>query len=158
MFELAGQRHAIDAGVVRELVLAVSVVPLPRAPEIVEGIIDVRGTLVPVLDLRRRFALPPRPPHHADHLILARAGERPVALRCDRATGLLRLAPGQIEDVRRAVPGAGHLAGVTRLPDGLVLIHDLRTFLSLDEGAALDGALADAAPSDSPSPRWEGTT
>ncbi len=147
VLDLAGQRYGLDVAVVDRLVRAVAVVALPRAPHVVEGVIDVGGALVPVLDVRRRFGLPARAPHHGDHLVLARAGHRLVALRCERATGIARVDPGQVEDARRAVPGADWVAGVVRLPDGLVLIHDLRTFLSLDEAAALDGALAGSGPS-----------
>ena len=142
VFELAGQQYALDAMGVQEVTRAVAVIKLPEAPPIVEGIVDVRGTLVPVLDVRTRFGLPQRAPHHGDHLILARAGDRLVALRSDRAVALVRLDPREVEDVRGAVPGSGHVTGVARLPSGLVLIHDLRTFLSLEEEGTLDGALA----------------
>lgn len=152
VFEVAGQRFALDLPVVQELARAVSVVPLPRAPAVVEGVIDVRGTLVPVLDLRGRFGLPASPLRPSDHLVLARAADRLVALRCDRAEGIVSLPAGEVEDARRAVPEAGYVAGVVRLPDGLVLVHDLRTFLSGAEGAALDDSLAAARADDAGEP------
>lgn len=142
VFELARQRYALPSSDVRQVVRAVSVMPLPRAPDIVEGVIDVRGAVVPVLDVRRRFRLPPKPLEHTDHFILASAGSRPVALRADRALDLVRLDTDQVEDARRAVPGVAYVAGVARLDSGLVLIHDLRTFLWADEAAALDEAVA----------------
>lgn len=141
VFEIAGQRYGLAASAVRELVRAVSIVPLPKAPAIIEGVIDVRGTLVPVLDLRARFRLPARPVEPGDHLVLAEAGPRVVALRADRALGLARLQPGGVQDLVTVVPGAEYVAGVARLDDGLVLIHDLAKFLSQAEGAALDAAL-----------------
>src|SRR5436309_14010618 len=67
IFEVGSQRYGLPAAGVRELVRAVTVTPLPRAPAIVEGVIDLRGTIVPVLDIRARFRLPakpPEPPHH----------------------------------------------------------------------------------------------
>jgi len=141
-FEIDGGRYALLASAVREVVRAVSIVPLPKAPAIVEGVIDVRGTIAPVLDIRTRFGLPSRPLSHTDHFVIAWSQGRIVALRVDRALDLLRLDPGQVDDTRSAVPGSEYIAGVARLQDGLLLIHDLETFLSQAEQARLDAALA----------------
>ena len=141
VFEIGGQLYGLPASDVRELLRAVAIVPLPRAPAVVEGVINLRGQVVPVLDIRSRFRLPPRPLAPADHLIIARAGERLVALRVDRATDLVRLRTADVEDAKGLVPGAEYVAWVAKVPDNLVLIHDLRTFLSRAEAAALDEAL-----------------
>ena len=142
IFTLEAQRYALATEDVRELVRAVRLTPLPRAPAIVEGLLNLRGELLPVLDLRRRFRLPARPLHASDHLIVARAGARTVALRVDRAEGLVVLEPGRFDATPRQLPGVGYVAGALKLEDGLVLLHDLRTFLSEAEGLELDGALA----------------
>ena len=60
LFTLEGQRYALPLEDVRELVRAVRLTPLPRAPAVVEGLLNLRGELLPVLDLRRRFRLPAR--------------------------------------------------------------------------------------------------
>ena len=143
VFDAGGGSYAVAATDVVEIARSVTVVPLPKAPAIVEGIINFRGTVVPVLDLRSRFRLPAKPPEHTDHLVIARAGERLVALRVDRARELARLDPGLVADVREVVLGTDYVAGVGLLPDGLVLIHDLATFLSQAEGRALDEALSE---------------
>jgi len=141
VFEVGGQRYALRSPEVRELVRAVTMVALPKAPAIVEGIINVRGAVVPVLDIRTRFRLPAKAATHTDHLILAWAGPRLVALRADRALDLARLEAREVEDAKAVVPGADYVSGVAKLPGGLVLIHDLRTFLSQAEAVALDEAL-----------------
>lgn len=141
VFELDTQRYALCSSEVRELLRAVTVVPLPRAPAIVEGIINVRGDVVPVLDVRTRFGIRAKPAEHTDHLIVARAGSRLVALRTDRALGLTRVDAGAVASGQSIASGLEYLAGVACLPDGLVLIHDLSTFLSQAEAAALDEAL-----------------
>lgn len=143
LFTLEGQRYALRATDVRELVRAARLTPLPRAPDVVEGLLNLRGELLPVLDLRRRFRLPPRPLSPADHFIVARAGARRVVLRVDRAEGLLALEPGVLDTTPRELPGVGYVAGALKLPDGLVLVHELATFLSEAESLALDAALAD---------------
>jgi purine-binding chemotaxis protein CheW len=144
LFTLEGQRYALPSADVRELVRAVRLTPLPRAPDVVEGLLNLRGELLPVLDLRRRFRLPPRPLSPMDHFIIARAGARLVGLRVDRAEGLLPLEPGTLDATPTTLPGVGYVAGAVKLPEGLVLVHDLRTFLSEAEALALDSALADA--------------
>jgi purine-binding chemotaxis protein CheW len=124
------------------VVRAVSLTRLPRAPAIVEGAINLRGAVVPVLDIRARFRLAPRQVAPADHLVVAWAGERLVALRADRALDLTRFEPGDVEDARAALPEVGYVSGVAKLSDGLLLIHDLATFLSEAEAEDLDEALA----------------
>ncbi|PTL83513.1 chemotaxis protein CheW [Vitiosangium sp. GDMCC 1.1324] len=143
LFSLEGQRYALPVEDVRELVRAVRLTPLPRAPAVVEGLLDLRGELLPVLDMRRRFRLPARPLSSEDHLVVAQAGPRRVALRVDRAEGLLALEPSAIDRTPAELPGVGYVAGALKLPDGLVLLHDLRTFLSAAEALALEEALAE---------------
>ena len=142
LFTLEAQRYALPLEDVRELVRAVRLTPLPRAPAVVEGLLNLRGELLPVLDVRRRFRLPARRLSPADHLIVAQAGARRFALRVDRAEGLLALEPGQFDSSPRELPGVGYVAGALKLPDGLVLLHDLRTFLSQAEALELEEALA----------------
>ncbi|MDY7232387.1 chemotaxis protein CheW [Hyalangium rubrum] len=144
LFTLEGLRYALPSADVRELVRAARLTPLPQAPDVVEGLLNLRGELLPVLDLRRRFRLPPRPLAPLDHFIVARAGSRTVVLRVDRAEGLLTLEPGAVDEAPSALPGVGYVAGVVKLPEGLVLVHDLRSFLSEAEALALDTALANA--------------
>lgn len=145
LFTLEGQRYALPSADVRELVRAARLTALPHAPAVVEGLLNLRGELLPVLDLRRRFRLPPRPLSPLDHFIVVRAGARTVVLRVDRAEGLLSLEPGSWDGAPGELPGVGYVAGAVKLPDGLVLVHDLKTFLSEAEALALDTALA-AAP------------
>ncbi len=141
LFEVAGVRYALPSRDVRELVRAVTIVPLPKAPPIVEGVINVRGAIVPVLDLRSRFRLPMKPLVHSDHLILAWAGPRLVAIRADRVLGLSQLAPGACAAAQAIAPSAEYVVGVAKLGDGLALIHDLATFLAAAESAAIEDAL-----------------
>ncbi len=140
-FDLGGQRCAIALGDVIEVVRMVAMARLPDAPPLVEGIVNLRGRVVPVLDLRARFGLAPKTIDLSDHLVIARAGVRLVAIRVDHARALVEVGPG---DVEAAASTGNAVAGVAKLSDGLVLIHDLVTFLSAAEGERLDAAV-DAA-------------
>lgn len=144
VFHVARERFGLDASQVREVVRAVSIAALPRAPAIVEGVINYRGVIVPVLDIRARFRLQPAPLHPDQHFIVAQAGPRIVALRVDRATTLLRVSQEAIEAASATLPGLHYVAGIARLPDGLLVIHDLPRFLALDEAEQLDAAIRSA--------------
>jgi purine-binding chemotaxis protein CheW len=145
LFELGGERCGLPSADVRELIRAVTIVSLPKAPAIVQGLINLRGRIVPVLDVRARFGIPSKPLEPSDHFVVAVAGTSLVAIRVDRAMDLARVDDRQIERAKGIVPGAEYVAGVAKLPDGLVLIYDLHVFLTESEGLALDEALRSVA-------------
>lgn len=141
VFELAAARHALPLECVREVARAVLITPLPDAPPVIEGIIDVRGEVVPVYDLRLRFGMPARPLSPDDWMVTAWTGDRLVAFRADRADEIVSAGRATVAG-REAVPGrSAHVAGVARLPDGIVLIDDLPAFLDAAERDSLDAAL-----------------
>lgn len=147
MFLLGSDRFALPCARVREIVTAVAVQSLPKGPRIVEGVVNVRGTVVPVLDVRSRFRHEPRALHHDQHFILAHTRGRLVALRVDRAVDVITVDASAIRPAS-VVPGVDHVAGIAAVDDGLVVIQDLDRFLALEEAAAMDAALADAAGAD----------
>jgi purine-binding chemotaxis protein CheW len=146
VFEVGGQKYGLPTVDVRELVRAVAITPLPGAPALIEGIVNVRGRVVPVLNVRARFGLPAKPLDPSDHFIVASAGPRGVILRVDRATHLTLVDEASVQPAGTLGPGAHCVEGVARLEGGLVLIHDLTTFLSAAEAASLDEALSAPAP------------
>lgn len=144
-FALAGQRWALALAAVERVLPMVAVSPLATAPEVVLGVVNVHGRVVPVFDVRRRLGLPARPWTPAGHLLLARAGRRAVALPVDEALGVVTAAPAAIAAGPPDLPPAPQVAGVAVLPDGLLFIHDLDRFLSLEEERQLAGAMGEAA-------------
>jgi len=141
VFEVGGQTYGLPIADVRELVRAVTITPLPNAPAVIEGVVNVRGRVLPVVDVRSRFRLSPKPLDPSDHFIVASAGPRGVILRVDRATHLAVVDEGAVQAPETLGTSAAYVAGVARLEDGLVLIHDLATFLSEAEAVSLDEAL-----------------
>ena len=146
VFELGERRYGIPLADTCRFLPLPTIAPLPKAPIIVEGVVDVGGTVVPVLDIRRRFGLPAKAPHPADHLVLALAGSRNIALRVDRVLGIEDVDPKDIEDATKITPRVEYVAGVAKLPDGLVVIHDLSTFLAEAEARDVDAALENSSP------------
>jgi len=142
VFRLDDQRYALSLAVVERVVPAVEVTLLPQAPAIVSGVINVAGRVIPVLNLRRRFRRREREISPADHFLIAHTTRRQVALVVDEVEGMLEHPDAAIVEPAQIAPGLGQMQGLIKLPDGLVLIHDLEKFLSLDEAEALDEALS----------------
>ena len=141
VFRLDDHRYALPLAVVDRIVRAVAVTPLPDAPAIVAGIINVHGRVVPVLNVRRRFLLPEREIGPADWFLLARVSERTVALVIDESEGLLDRPDAGVASALDVQSARETFPGVIGLDDGLVLIHDLEKFLTSDEVRALDRAV-----------------
>jgi purine-binding chemotaxis protein CheW len=144
VFTLGDQRYALPLSTVERVVRVVEVTPLPQAPDIVLGVVNVQGRVIPVVNPRRRFRLPERGIALTDQLVIAHTTRRPVALVVDAVTGVLEYSGREAVGARDIVPGMEYVEGVVKLADGLVLIHDLDRFLSLDEVTALDRAIESA--------------
>ena len=141
VFTLDDQRYALRLETVERIVRLVEVTPLPKAPEIVLGVVNVQGRILPVVNIRRRFRLPEREEDLRDQLILARTSRRSVALVVDAVGGVVEGPGEEVIPVGRIVSGTEYVDGVVKLSDGLILIHDLEKFLSLEEEKKLGKAL-----------------
>jgi purine-binding chemotaxis protein CheW len=145
LFVLDDVQYALQSEAVAEIIRAVAVTPLPNAPPVIEGIIDVRGRVAPVFDLRLRFGRPSRPVAVSDHFILVRATTRLAALHVDRVLDLIDVDASAVDPIGSQVASSAHIAGVALLPAGMALIHDVDTFLSAAESESLDAALEASA-------------
>lgn len=142
VFDLDNCRYGLPLESVERVARIVEITPLPKAPEIVLGVVNFRGRIVPVVNLRARFRLPHRAGSLSDQLIVGRTPRRTVALVVDSVEGVVECSEHQIAGAETVVPATEYLAGVMKLSDGLVLIHDLALFLSLDEERHLDAAMS----------------
>jgi purine-binding chemotaxis protein CheW len=143
VFSLKGLRCALHLAVVGRIERAVAVSPLPRAPEIVLGVINVRGRVFPVVDLRKRFRLPSRPIDAGDRLILASTSRRPVALLAEEVEGVESFTADRLA-AEGILPGLACLDGVIPTHEGIIFIHNLDRLLSLEEEERLRSALEDS--------------
>jgi purine-binding chemotaxis protein CheW len=145
VFWLDQGRYALPLAVVDRIVRAVHVTPMPRAPGIVLGAIDVQGRVLPVFNMRRKFGLPERAVDPADHFLIAHTARRTVVLVIDAAQGVFQHAATAVTPAADIAPDLEHIRGVIQLDDGLVLIHDLEHFLSTDEARVLDEVMSQQA-------------
>jgi purine-binding chemotaxis protein CheW len=139
---LGDQRVGLRAEDVVEVVWAVALTPLPGAPEVVEGIMSVRGDVVPVVDPRPRFGYPRRALALDDRFVLVNESGRVVALRFDGADTVIDIDDVTISQPVSFGPPPSGIAGVVKLADGLILIHEMASFLSAAEASVLDEALS----------------
>jgi purine-binding chemotaxis protein CheW len=144
VFTVEGQRYAFPLDVVDRVLPMVEIAPVPDAPGIVLGVVNVHGNIVPILDVRARFHLSPRAPDLASRLLVIRTASRVLGVPADEVLGVRTLAADAIASPEGILPGLGQVAGIARLHDGVLLIHDPDTFLSVEEDMRLAHALAEA--------------
>lgn len=145
VFRLEAQRYALHLSQVERVVAMVAVSPLPQTPAVVVGIINHRGSVVPVLDLRPRFGFPRREFGLTDHLLLARTTRRMLALPVDEVLGVNEVPVENVLPRSTILSGVGYVTGIVALADGLLFIHDLEALLSMDEERQLTEAMDDHA-------------
>lgn len=141
VFTLDELPYALPLNTVVRVIQAVEIRPLPKAPEIISGIINVQGRIIPVVDIRKRFGLVTKEIDPDYRMIIADTGKRQVAFLADTVTGIRDMAPGLQEPAKKTLPFAKYLKGVAKIDSELILIYDLEQFLSLDEEQVLEQAL-----------------
>ena len=141
VFTLDEQRYAVPLSAVERIVRLVEITPVPHTPEIVLGVINVQGRILPVVNIRRRFCLPARELHLSDHLLIARTSKRTVALVVDAVSEVVTLSDQEVVTGEMILAHLDYVTGVVKRPDGLILIHDLDEFLSLEEDQAVHDAI-----------------
>jgi purine-binding chemotaxis protein CheW len=136
VFALDEVRFALCTHVVERVVRAVEVSPIADAPEGIIGVINLHGTIVPVLDVRPRFGLVRREVEVTDHLVIARVEERQVAILVDAPVDVVG-ADGHASYVSlQSLTGFGAVEGVLVRSGEVVPIQDLARLLPTGEARA----------------------
>ena len=140
-FSLDDRAFALYVSAVQRVIRVVEVTTLPKAPEIVVGIINMQGQVIPVFDIRMRFQLPAREMQLGDQLIMASTTKRTVALLVDSVGDVIEIPEEKIIAAEQILSELEYVEGVVKTDGGMGLIHDLEKFLSRHEEKALDEAL-----------------
>jgi purine-binding chemotaxis protein CheW len=146
VFQVDDQRYGLEVQTVERVLPVVAIPELPGAPEVVRGAVNVRGRVIPVVDLRVRFGQPARALRLSDHLLLVRTRRRRLALLIAEAQGVVSVPREALTPMEPAIAGAGHVKGIVPLPDGLLLLQDLDAVLSLDEEEQLSEVFGKSEP------------
>ena len=139
---LGGATLALPALMVREILRAVAITPLPGSHAIIEGAVNVRGRLVPVIDLRERLSMPPRPLDPDEFLVVLQTSARTLAVRVEEVDDLVDVADDDVGRPSDLSPALRGLAGVAAREDGVLVLYDPAAFVSQAEAEAIDSALA----------------
>lgn len=140
-FIVAGEEFGVNILTVQEIIRPVDITRVPHAPEFVEGVINLRGRILPVIDLRTRFGFPERDRDDDMRIIVVEIGSQTVGFMTDAVQEVLRVDVTAIEPAPELAVGidAGYLRGVAKLDERLLILLDLENLLSGDEEEALQG-------------------
>ncbi|MBU0474489.1 MAG: chemotaxis protein CheW [Bacteroidetes bacterium] len=142
VFSLDEPHYALYLSEIERVIRSVEIIPLPKAPDVVSGVINFHGEIIPVVDIRNRFRLPSRDINLDDRFIIARTSKRLVVIIVDSVDGVFELDSNQIVDAGVTFPYTEYLSGIAKIENVIVLINDLENFLSLDEHKKLNKALS----------------
>lgn len=141
IFLLDDQKFALHLSSVKRIIQVVEIRNLPKAPEIVLGLINMQGRIVPVFDIRKRFRMPDRDVELNDQLMIAQTSKRTVALLVDYVSDVVEIPEDGIVTGGDILPDLEYVEGVMKTEGGMIYIHDLERFLSLHEEKVLDDAM-----------------
>lgn len=143
---LGNERYGIEVTKTREIIARYEIVPLPKTPEFIEGIISLRGDIIPVVDLRKRFELPSRERDADTRIIVIEMRDFSVGIQVDRVYEVLKLAEEAIEPPPPMVSGlkADYLEGVAEVQGKLTTILNLDEIFSTTERIILSDVEAEA--------------
>lgn len=136
IFELAGGSYGVDIQFVREINRLLEVTPIPKAPDFVEGIINLRGTIVPVVNLGLRFGLSATEQSKDTRIVVIESGEHTLGMKVDEVSEVLRIPANEIDSATNmATTGieADFVEGVGKINDRLILILDTDKLFTTEE-------------------------
>ena len=141
-FRIGPEEFGLGVFAVHEILRYAEPTPVPRAPEFVEGVIDVRGTLVPVVDMRRRFEVPDPRVNDETRIVLVEHGGERLGLVVVAVTEVLRAPETAVSEPPAYIRGlaAEFVRGIVRLESRLVVLIDIERILSSQERIALEQA------------------
>ncbi len=135
------EEFAVDILSVQEINRMVDITRVPKAPAFVEGVINLRGRIIPVLDMRRRFGLPGAARTARSRIVVVNVQGRVVGLIVDSVSEVLRIPKSAIEPppALGTTIGEEFINGVGQIDERLLIVLDLNRLLTPGEGEALDG-------------------
>jgi purine-binding chemotaxis protein CheW len=147
-FRIGNETFGVRIGSVREIVRVPEITAVPSAPETVEGVINLRGKIIPVMDLRKRFGQSDIQPDKKNRILVVELENKLVGLIVNAASEVLKIAPSEIE-----APGSlfaegesSYVTGVGKLKGRLIILLDIAKLLHrpefkrFEEAAELVGA------------------
>ena len=143
-FQLANEHYGINILNVQEIILVSKITSIPEVPSYVEGLINLRGKVIPVIDLRRRFGMSAGDYDENTRIIVTNTSERTIGLVVDAVHEVLRLDGNQIEPLPAGLTNvnASYITGVVKLEDRILILLDTEVVISDETQTRLAQAVA----------------
>lgn len=134
-FSIGGEEFGVNILKVQEILRTMEITKVPRAPEFVEGVINLRGKVIPIIDLRRRFNMAPKIHDKNTCIIDCEINNIIVGFVVDAVSEVLRIPASTVEPPPPVVAGIGsdYISGVGQLQDRLLIMLDLDKLLSTED-------------------------
>jgi purine-binding chemotaxis protein CheW len=144
-FKLSDETYGIEITRIREIILVGEITQVPETPHYIKGLINLRSTVIPVIDLRSRFGLPEGTLTGESRIMVLNVGNRTIGIVVDAVSEVLRVAGDQISPAPPTVASLGneYMTGLVRLDEQLLILLDVDQLFGEEETAALDNTLAD---------------
>jgi purine-binding chemotaxis protein CheW len=145
-FKLGSEEYGVDIAQVQEINRMVAVTHVPRAPQFMEGVINLRGQLIPIIDLRARFGMPRAEHTKNTRIVVTEIATKRVGMVVDSVSEVLRLPVEQIEAAPEMITGVDteYIRGVGKIEDRLIILLDLAKIISGSEKRELESTDVDA--------------
>ncbi len=140
VFSLGDERYGVDISQVREIIRPTKITRIPNAPDFVEGVINLRGQITTIINLRKRFGLPPKEIDNDTRIIVVEYNNAVIGMMVDTVNEVKYLSAKDIDPLPNIITSrseAKFLKGVGKLPDGLLILIDLNKILNEDEVEAV---------------------
>lgn len=139
VFQLAGEFYGVDIHQVREIIRVPEITRVPRTPEFVEGVINLRGSVIPIIDLRKRFGFPEGGVEDDRRIVVVELEDKTLGVIVDAVSEVLRIGRDAIEPPSPYIVDLDthYLIGIARLDERLVILLDVNRVLSTGEREAL---------------------
>ncbi len=130
-FRLADQEYAFRIEQIQEIVIPDRVSRMPQVPDYVEGVSNLRGTIIPIINLRRLFDLEHKAKDDETRTIVANVGPKTIGCTVDSVTQVIRITPEQIQPAPEIVKseGASYIAGFAKVDDRLIVVLEIEELL-----------------------------
>jgi purine-binding chemotaxis protein CheW len=134
-FRVGRETFGVPISSVREIVRVPEITSVPNAPDYVEGVINLRGQIIPVVDLRKRFGTKALESNRRNRIVVVEFEGRLVGMIVSSASEVLRIPASQIEEPHHVFPEGelDYVTGVGKLPGRLVILLDLKKILRRGE-------------------------
>jgi purine-binding chemotaxis protein CheW len=134
IFRLAKEEYGLPITKVQEINRLVPITKLPQTPSFMEGIINLRGRIIPVIDLRKRFSLPADEQSEDNRIIIVEVNGQTVGIIVDAVTEVVRLAGASVEPPPPTfILDAQYIHGVGKLDERLLILLDIDKILTSQE-------------------------